>query len=95
MTKLNATFHYDNPKELVRINSALTDISYSFSWDLFINLTQTTHSLFRFRTDIFNPNYSTIFCISPLPSGINDETLKNEECDEGSAFSANFEKQQM
>lgn len=81
-----------NSKELVRIYNEITDKPYSY---LFIDLTQTTHNLFRFRTDIFNPNYSTIFCVSPLPKEINEKLVENEECVEGSAYSACFEEQQM
>lgn len=45
----------ENPKELVRIYKEVTqDKPYSY---LFIDLNQSTHNVFRFRTDIFNPNY--------------------------------------
>lgn len=82
----------NNPKELVRIYNEITEKPYSY---LFIDLTQTTHNLFRFRTDIFNPAYSTVYCQYPLPNEINGELVCNENCTEGSAFSAGFEEMQM
>lgn len=82
----------ENWKELSRIYNTVTESPFSY---LFIDLNQTTHNLFRFRTDIFNPNYATVFCVSPLPFEINNEKVENEEFGEGSAFSANFERFQM
>lgn len=70
----------------------ITDKPYTY---LFIDLTQTTHRLFRFRTDILNRDYSTIFCPLPLPDEINDKPVKHEEFSEGDIFSAYFEALQM
>lgn len=79
------------PRELVQVYKQITDEPYSY---LFIDLNQNTHSLFRFQTDIFNQNYSTIFC-PQIPIEINGERTQYEVCGEGSAYSANFTKCQM
>lgn len=86
-------FHYlarqlypENPSELVKVYKGVTQDPYSY---LFIDLNQNTHNLFRFRTDILNPNYSTVFCPS-IPLEINGESVQNEVCDEGTSHSACF-----
>lgn len=81
----------ENSKELLRIYKEITERPYSY---LFIDLTQSTHNLFRFRTDIFNKNYATVYC-SQIPSVINDVQVKNEAIGEGSIHTACFEKYEM
>lgn len=80
----------ENAKELVRIYKEITETPYSY---LFIDSTQATHNIFRFRRDIFCLDYVTIF--TTIPTIINNEVVKNEVCGEGLAFSTRFEKQQM
>lgn len=80
------------PKELERVYKEVVQRPYGY---LFIDLTQDTHDLFRFRTDIFNPNYLTVFCPSQLPNEINDEPIRHEVCGEGSAFTASFKGRQI
>lgn len=72
----------ENPKELVRVYKAITNTPYGY---LFIDLTQDTHNLLRFRTDIFNPNYLTVFCTKPEANG--DEIIENEDCEKEQAYS--------
>lgn len=79
------------PKELERVYK---EVQRPYGY-LFIDLTQDTHDLFRFRTDIFNPNYLTVFCPSQLPNEINDEPIRHEVCGEGSAFTASFKGRQI
>lgn len=81
----------ENPKDLLRVYKEVTDDPFSY---LLIDLSQTTPSLFRFRTDIFNSKYSTVFCPA-LPSRINDEIIHHEECGQGQAFVACFKEHQM
>lgn len=81
----------ENSKELLRVYKEVTEEPFSY---LLIDLTQSTHNLFRFRTDIFNPIYATVFC-SSLPSVINDEIIQHEECGKGSAYSACFKRHQV
>lgn len=81
----------ENSKELVRIYKEITEEPYSY---LFIDLTQSTHNLFRFRTDIFNPNYTTVFCPS-IPNVINQEQVENEMCGQGSAYVVCFKEHQL
>lgn len=81
----------ENSKELLRVYNEITQEPYSY---LLIDLTQATHHIFRFRTDIFNPFYATIFC-SALPPSINDELIQHEVCGEGSAYAACFKEQQL
>lgn len=81
----------ENAKELVRIYKEITEEPFSY---LFIDLTQSTHNLLRFRTDIFNREYATVFC-SALPDVINDEKVQNEVFGEGQAYVACFKKHQM
>lgn len=81
----------ENSKELLRVYKDITEDPYSY---LLIDLTQSTHNLFRFRTDIFNPHYATVFC-STLPNAINDEIIQHEVCGEGSAYSAYFKEKQV
>lgn len=62
---------------------------------LFIDLHQNTHELLRFKTDIFNKDYLTVYCSNDFPSEINEESVQHEICDEGSAYSACFKRSQM
>lgn len=81
----------ENPRELTDLYKRITQQPYTY---LFIDLSQNTHDLLRFRGDIFNPYYSTIFC-SKIPTTINGETVNHEMCEKGSAYSTCFEKQQL
>lgn len=63
---------------LYRIYKAVTDEKpHSY---LFIDFSQKSHSLLRFRTDIFNRNYSTVYCAPETDGNIKHETFKNELC---------------
>lgn len=77
--------------ELVRVYKANTEDAYSY---LFIDLNQTTHSLLRFRTDIFNPDYLTIFC-SKIPEEINNIAVENEMFGEESVHVTRFTPKQL
>lgn len=77
-------------KDLVRVYKEITKEPHTY---LLIDLTQSTHDLLRFRTDIFNPYYATVFCT--LPSLINDDSVKNEVFGGGSAYSACFKEYQV
>lgn len=83
----------DNPTALHRVYKRIVqEKPYSY---LFVDLHQNTHEILRFRTDILNPNYLTVFCPNDLPSEINDETVQHEKCGEGSAYSICLKKCQM
>lgn len=81
----------ENAKDLLRVYKETTDEPFTY---LLIDLTQKTHNLFRFRTDIFNPNYATVFC-PKIPSVINDELVQHEVCGQGQAHIACFKEQQV
>lgn len=53
----------EKPSEIVRVYNEATSEPHSY---LFFDLTQATHELFRFRTDIFNKNHATYFIPSHL-----------------------------
>lgn len=59
----------ENPKDLVRIYKETTSSPHSY---LLIDLTQATNDNLRFRTNIFNKLYCTVFC------KINKNELKAE-----------------
>lgn len=77
--------------ELLRVYKDATEEPYSY---LFVDLNQTTHSLLRFRTDIFNPEYLTVYCPS-IPNEINSIPTYNERCGEGSAHAVCFTPKQL
>lgn len=79
---------YENPRELERVYKEACSSPYSY---FFVDLTQNTHNLLRFRTDILNPNYLTVFC-PPIPHEINNEIIKDEGCDQGKVFTLCFKK---
>lgn len=81
----------DNWKELLRVYKEITERPFSY---LFIDLTQQTNNLFRYRTDIFNKNYATVYC-SQLPNVINDVEVKNEAIGKGNLFIACFEEHEV
>lgn len=76
----------ENSKELLRVYKEMTILPYSY---IFIDVTQCTHNLFRFRSDIFNKNYGTVYC-SQIPSVINNVPVKHEEINQGSIYTACF-----
>lgn len=81
----------ENPRQLLNVYKQITQEPYSY---LFIDLNQNTHDLLRFRTDIFNPYYSTVFC-SKIPEEINDIPTNYEICGKGAAYAACFTPCQM
>lgn len=70
----------------------ISENPYSY---LFVDLHQGTHELLRFRSDILNPNYLTVFCPSNIPAEINGERVENENCAEGQAYSICFKRCQL
>lgn len=80
----------ENAKELIRIYKEITELPYSY---LFIDLTQATHNTFRFRTDIFCPDYVTIF--TTVPTIINNELVEDEVFGAGRSFLTRIEKHQV
>lgn len=81
----------ENPKALLNIYKEITQEPFSY---MYIDLNQRTHNLLRFRTDIFNPNYSTVF-VGNIPSQINGEDVQHEDCGEGVAHVARFTRSQL
>lgn len=81
----------ENPKALLNVYKEVTQSPFSY---IYIDLNQKTHNLFRFRTDIFNPNYSTIF-VEKIPQQINGEEVQHEKCGEGLAYVASFTRSQL
>lgn len=68
----------ESPRELVRVYKECTQLPFSY---LFIDLTQNTPNQFRFRCNIFNPHYSTVFCTTPKTSNDNEDNNNNNDGD--------------
>lgn len=81
----------DRARELVKIYKEVTEKPYSY---LFIDLTQTTPDLFRFRTDIFNPNYATVYC-PKIPDKIGDMPVNHARIGKESTYSTSVSRHQM
>lgn len=62
----------DMPRELSRIYREATGRPYSY---LLIDLNPTVHDSLRFRTDIFNPEYSVVY------TPVSNQSLQNETVD--------------
>ena len=60
MLPLARQIYPENPMELYRVYKDVTQLPHGY---LLFDLTQSTNDILRFRTDIFNNNYST--CFSP------------------------------
>lgn len=83
----------ESPRSLLEVyKSIVHGCPYGY---LFIDLTQKTHDLVRFRTDILNPDFLTIFCPREFPNEINEEPIQHEVCGEGSAFAASFKASEI
>lgn len=82
---------YENPRELEKVYKNVCSTPFSY---LFIDLTQNTHNLLRFRTDILNPNYLTVFCPT-IPEEVNNESVEHEVCGQGSKYIVCFKKCQF
>lgn len=67
----------ENTKELLKIYKEVTDIPHNY---LLLDLTQGVHDSLRFRTNIFNENYTVVYC--------SERTAKfdNEEIDSMPAY---------
>lgn len=61
----------ENTKELLRIYKAVTDIPHNY---LLLDLTQTAHDSLRFRTNIFNEDYTTVYCSNKI-TNFENETI--------------------
>lgn len=61
----------ENTRELLRIYKEVTDIPHNY---LLLDLTQTVHDSLRYRTNIFNENYTTVYC-SEKNNQFENETL--------------------
>lgn len=49
----------ENSKELLKIYKEVTDIPHNY---LLLDLTQSTHDALRYRTNIFDNHFTTVFC---------------------------------
>lgn len=81
----------ENSRTLSNIYRDITQEPFSY---IYIDLNQNTHPLLRFRSDIFNKNYTTVYC-SDLPIQINGEDVQNEIFGEGSAHAFSFTESQL
>jgi hypothetical protein len=69
----------ENTLALQRLYKEITQAPHSY---LFIDLSQGINESLRFRTDIFNKDFSTIFCSKDLltkENGISNETFKGQQ----------------
>lgn len=80
------------PRALLMVYKQISEQPYGY---LFIDLTQKTHELLRFRTDIFNPSYLTVYCPNTMPKEINEEPVEHTMCDDGTSISACLKKSEI
>lgn len=73
----------DNTKELLGVFKEVTDTPHNY---LLFDLTQETNDWFRFRTNIFDENYTVVYCSEKNPN------FGNEALAEMQAFTFCFEK---
>lgn len=66
----------ENSADLVRVYNEICNKSHGY---IFFDLTQTGHNLLRFRTDIFNKDYTTIYCNPNAEENIQHETIAGEQ----------------
>lgn len=81
-----------NWRELNSIYKTATEQPFSY---LVVNLTQTASELCRYRQNIFEEDYGTIFCQIKPDLMINDIPVRYEEFEETPAFSTYFTKRQL
>lgn len=65
----------ENARALMRIYKEVTELPHSY---LFIDLTQGTNDLLRFRTNIFNNSYATCYCAELKENGKTTETINGK-----------------
>ena len=69
--------HPENPKEMLRIYKEITEKPYGY---LLLDLTQDTHHLLRYRSDIFNHhNCCVVYCEKPNDQNVETETFNGEQ----------------
>lgn len=81
----------DSSKELFSLYKEVTERPHTY---LFIDLNQNTPDLLRFRTDIFETDYSTLICRPPCGK-LNDEKIQLEKIGETEAYAVCFTEEQM
>lgn len=67
---------YPNWRNLSDIFTQVTRPSHSY---FFIDLTQDVHPLLKFRTDVLNPNYVTVFCAPETDADVQDAEIAGEQ----------------
>lgn len=73
----------ENSKDLLRIYKEATSIPHNY---LLIDLTQEISEILRFRTNIFNKNYCTVYC------KIDENALKAEKFEGEQAYALYTER---
>lgn len=66
----------ENSRDLCRLFKEITRTSHSY---IFIDLTQDVHHLLKFRSDILNKDYTTVYCIPEQDNEVQYETLKGQQ----------------
>lgn len=64
-------------KSLYNVYKTITD-EHPYAY-LFIDLSQKINNLLRFRTNIFNKNYSTVYCAPIVGGSVQNETFGEEQ----------------
>lgn len=64
-------------KSLYNVYKTITD-EHPYAY-LFIDLSQKIHNLLRFRTNIFNKDYSTVYCAPVIGGNVQHETYNEEQ----------------
>lgn len=67
---------YPNWRNLSDIFTQVTRPSHSY---FFIDLTQDVHPLLKFRTDVLNPDYVTVFCSPESDADVQDAEIAGEQ----------------
>lgn len=75
----------ENPQSFIKVYKEATSKPFGY---LFLDLTQLTHDLLRFRTDIFNTHYTICYC----PEYILNECQKNETIEGSQTYTICFKK---
>lgn len=66
----------ENSSDLLRVYKDICKQSHGY---IFLDLTQDVHNLLRFRTNIFDKDYTTVYCSPESDTTLEYETIKGQQ----------------